>query len=139
MSLSTRRERSTTAATRLQEKPCEGGPAAGKTPREGSSRLAGGDLEDLGRHADGTLDAEVLVLGPVDEVVRDWRRTSKKVERVSIRCPRRAERKKGSRNIHFSRDLTFLEVRVLIRGAMRPKDQYKRRARSIEQRRKLSG
>jgi hypothetical protein len=30
MSLSTRRERSTTAATRLQEKPCEGGPAAGK-------------------------------------------------------------------------------------------------------------
>jgi hypothetical protein len=34
-------------------------------------RLAGGDLEDLGREADGTLDEQLLVLRTVDEVVRD--------------------------------------------------------------------
>ena len=36
-------------------------------------RLPGGDLEDLGRHSDGSLDSEVLVLGPVDQVVGDYR------------------------------------------------------------------
>lgn len=30
--------------------------------------LAGGVLEDLGREADGALDAEVLALGTLDEV-----------------------------------------------------------------------
>ena len=30
--------------------------------------LTGGDLEDLGRKADGALDAELLVLCPVDQV-----------------------------------------------------------------------
>ena len=34
-------------------------------------RLASSDLEDLGGKTDGTLDAELLVLGPVDEVRRD--------------------------------------------------------------------
>ena len=33
--------------------------------------LAGGDLEDLGGEADGALDAELLVLRPVDQVRRD--------------------------------------------------------------------
>lgn len=37
-------------------------------------RLAGGDLEDLGGHADGALDAELLVFGTVDEVGADWRK-----------------------------------------------------------------
>ena len=37
--------------------------------------LAGGDLEDLGGETNGALDAELLVLGPVDEVRRDWART----------------------------------------------------------------
>jgi hypothetical protein len=31
-------------------------------------RLAGGDLEDLGREPDGALHAELLVFGAVDEV-----------------------------------------------------------------------
>lgn len=35
-------------------------------------RLAGGDLEDLGREAHGAFDAELLVLGAVDEVAADW-------------------------------------------------------------------
>ena len=34
-------------------------------------RLAGGDLEVLGGQADGALDAEVLVLGAVDELLAD--------------------------------------------------------------------
>jgi len=34
--------------------------------------LAGGDLEDLGGEADGSLDAEVLVLGAVDQVRGDY-------------------------------------------------------------------
>lgn len=33
--------------------------------------LAGGDLEVLGGQADGTLDAELLVLGTVDELLAD--------------------------------------------------------------------
>lgn len=33
--------------------------------------LTGGDLEDLGGETDGTLDTELLVLGTVDEVVRE--------------------------------------------------------------------
>ena len=39
--------------------------------KKDTHRLAGGDLEDLGGKTDGTLDAELLVLGPVDEVRRD--------------------------------------------------------------------
>lgn len=35
-------------------------------------RLTGGVLEDLGRETDGALDAEVTVLGTVDEVTADW-------------------------------------------------------------------
>ena len=35
--------------------------------------LAGGDLEDLGGETDGALDTELLVLGTVDEVRRDYR------------------------------------------------------------------
>ena len=35
--------------------------------------LTGGDLEDLGRETDGALDTELLVLGTVDQVVRDYR------------------------------------------------------------------
>jgi hypothetical protein len=35
-------------------------------------RLAGRDLEDLGRQADGALDEELLVLSTVDEIVRDY-------------------------------------------------------------------
>ena len=31
-------------------------------------RLAGGDAQDLGGHADGALDAELLVLGALDQV-----------------------------------------------------------------------
>ena len=34
--------------------------------------LAGGDLEDLGGKADGALDTELLVLGTVDQVSRDY-------------------------------------------------------------------
>ena len=34
-------------------------------------RLAGGDLEDLGGETDGALDAELLVLGTVDELLAD--------------------------------------------------------------------
>jgi hypothetical protein len=33
--------------------------------------LTGGDPEDLGGETDGSLDLELLVLGTVDEVVRD--------------------------------------------------------------------
>lgn len=33
--------------------------------------LSGGVLEDLGGHANGALDAEVLVLGAVDEITAD--------------------------------------------------------------------
>ena len=33
--------------------------------------LAGGDLEALGGQADGALDAEVLVLGALEELARD--------------------------------------------------------------------
>jgi hypothetical protein len=36
------------------------------------SRLPGGDLQVLGGQPDGSLDSEVLVLGPVDEVGRDY-------------------------------------------------------------------
>jgi hypothetical protein len=38
----------------------------------GYSRLPGGDLQVLGGQPDGSLDSEVLVLGPVDEVGRDY-------------------------------------------------------------------
>jgi hypothetical protein len=38
--------------------------------------LAGGDLQDLGGEADGSLDAEVLGLGALDEVGGDYRATS---------------------------------------------------------------
>ena len=34
--------------------------------------LASGDLEDLGGETDGALDTELLVLGTVDQVVRDY-------------------------------------------------------------------
>ena len=34
--------------------------------------LTGGDLEDLGGETDGALDTELLVLGTVDQVVRDY-------------------------------------------------------------------
>ncbi len=34
--------------------------------------LTGGDLEDLGGETDGTLDTELLVLGAVDQVGRDY-------------------------------------------------------------------
>lgn len=37
-----------------------------------TGRLAGGVLEVLGGETDGALDAEVVVLGAVDEVTRDW-------------------------------------------------------------------
>lgn len=36
-----------------------------------TGRLAGGVLEVLGGETDGALDAEVVVLGAVDEVARD--------------------------------------------------------------------
>lgn len=38
----------------------------------GSYSLAGGDLENLGREADGTLDTELLVLGTVNKVGGDY-------------------------------------------------------------------
>ena len=41
--------------------------------RNGTHRLAGRDLKDLGGEADGALDTELLVLGTVDEVRRDYR------------------------------------------------------------------
>lgn len=33
--------------------------------------LTGGDFQDLGRETNGSLDTELLVLGPVDEIGRD--------------------------------------------------------------------
>jgi hypothetical protein len=45
-----------------------------------TGRLAGGVLEELGGEADGALDAEVTVLGAVDEVRRDWRKKSATVQ-----------------------------------------------------------
>lgn len=38
--------------------------------------FAGGDLEDLGGETDGSLNTELLVLGPVDEVGRDCEKMS---------------------------------------------------------------
>ena len=38
----------------------------------GTYSLTGGDLEDLGGETDGALDAELLVLGTVDQVVGDY-------------------------------------------------------------------
>ena len=38
----------------------------------GTYSLTGGDLEDLGGEADGALDAELLVLSTVDQVLRDY-------------------------------------------------------------------
>jgi len=34
--------------------------------------FAGGNLQDLGREAYGAFDTELLVLGTVDEIGRDW-------------------------------------------------------------------
>ena len=35
--------------------------------------LSGGDLEGLGRHTDGTLNVEVLLLSTGDQIVRDYK------------------------------------------------------------------
>jgi hypothetical protein len=40
--------------------------------RKVTYRFAGRDLEDLSRQADGALNEELLVLGTVDEIVRDY-------------------------------------------------------------------
>ena len=41
-------------------------------PREKTHSFTGGDLEDLGWETDRALDAELLVLGTVDEVSGDY-------------------------------------------------------------------
>lgn len=46
--------------------------------------LTGGDPEDLGGETDGALDLELLVLGTVDQVVRDYRMVRKVVESNSM-------------------------------------------------------
>jgi hypothetical protein len=62
--------------------------------------LTGGDLKDLGGETDGALDTEVLVLGTVDEVSAD--------------CTMSATITRLTNYAHFSRFLTFLEVRVIL-------------------------
>lgn len=42
-------------------------------------RLTSGDLEDLGRQTNGTLDAKFLVLGAVDQISRDYEREIRSV------------------------------------------------------------
>lgn len=66
-----------------------------------SSRLSGGVLEDFGWEPDGAFDSEVSVLGSVDEVGADWNLS------VKVLHPR-------SPCSHFSRGLTFREVRVIL-------------------------
>ena len=39
-----------------------------------TNSLTGGDLQHLGGQADGSLDTELLVLGTVDQVLRDCSR-----------------------------------------------------------------
>ena len=59
---------------------------------EGNERLPGGDLEDLGRHSDGSLDSEILILGSVDEIVGDY--TKKKgTKRKRVSSKRKGKRK----------------------------------------------
>jgi hypothetical protein len=65
--------------------------------------LAGGDGKDFGGHADGALDAQVLVLGTVDKVGADWG------ARLSVESRARCQ----ERDSPFSRFLTLREVRVM--------------------------
>ena len=65
-----------TTGTALREQEIDGGQRLSRDEVKlgGSrySRLPGGDLQVLGGQPDGSLDSEVLVLGPVDEVGRDY-------------------------------------------------------------------
>jgi hypothetical protein len=45
---------------------------AGKAVDDITYSLTGGDLEDLGRETNGALNTELLILGTVDQVRRDY-------------------------------------------------------------------
>jgi hypothetical protein len=66
-------------------------------------RLAGSDLENLGRETNRALHKQLLILGTIDKVRRDWKVT------LSI-CVQRVEKENHS---HFSRFLTLREVSVM--------------------------
>lgn len=66
--------------------------------------LTGGDPQDLGGESDGTLNAELLVLCPVDQICRDW----------DVHEAHGMESEDTQGYIHFSRFVTLLEVRVIL-------------------------
>ena len=62
-----------------------------------------GNLQDLRGEPNGSLDAKILILRPVDEINRDYRAGE-----------HGCFSKRIMENRHFSRFLTFPEVRVIL-------------------------
>jgi hypothetical protein len=58
-------------------------------------------LEDLGGESNGSLDVEVPVLGSVDEITTDYDINTRSNIKIDG-------------DLHFSKGLTFLEVRVIL-------------------------
>jgi hypothetical protein len=68
-------------------------------------RLTSGDTEDLGRETNGTLDLELLILGTLNKIRRDYLELG-----VSIRCIKEEVTRS---NLPFSKFLTLREVKVI--------------------------